>query len=98
MYQVPWDIPPRSTGAGSAAAALSALLVGAEIAAARKSFGAATGEIVLVASGAMRDLYATALGLAGLPVRTIDADTAVRAGLARAADHLGMNRASEARS
>jgi 2-dehydro-3-deoxygalactonokinase len=77
-------------GPRDAAAALSGLLVGAEIAAALKSFGRNRGEVVLVASGAMRSLYETALGMADLTVDAIDADTAVRAGLVRAARHHGM--------
>lgn len=79
-----------------ASAALSGLLIGAEIAAARKSFGRKAGEVVLVASGAMKDLYEAALGLAGLTVVLIDADAAVRAGLVRAASHLDLYRPSGA--
>ena len=48
------------------------------------------GAEVLVASGAMRDLYAVALELAGCAVSAIDADEAVRAGLVEAARQNGM--------
>jgi 2-dehydro-3-deoxygalactonokinase len=66
-------------------AALSGLLIGAEIAGARRRFGTDAAEIVLVASGAMAELYRAAFELAGLPCRTVDADEAVRRGLAVAA-------------
>ncbi|TIL48652.1 MAG: 2-dehydro-3-deoxygalactonokinase, partial [Mesorhizobium sp.] len=46
--------------------------------------------IVLVASGALGTLYTEALGLAGLAVRAVDADEAVRAGLIEAARKNGM--------
>ena len=46
--------------------------------------------VSLVASGAMHDLYATALRLAGFTVISVDADEAVRKGLAEAARHLGI--------
>ncbi|TIU17109.1 MAG: 2-dehydro-3-deoxygalactonokinase, partial [Mesorhizobium sp.] len=42
------------------------------------------------ASGALGALYTEALGLAGLAVRAIDADEAVRAGLIEAARENGM--------
>jgi 2-dehydro-3-deoxygalactonokinase len=45
---------------------------------------------VLVASGALAALYRQALDLAGLAVRTVDADEAVRAGLIEAARENGM--------
>jgi 2-dehydro-3-deoxygalactonokinase len=45
---------------------------------------------VLIASGALRTLYGEALGLAGLAVRAVDADEAVRAGLIEAARENGM--------
>ena len=38
----------------------------------------------------LRTLYGAALGLAGLDVRTVDADEAVRAGLVEAARENGM--------
>ena len=43
-----------------------------------------------VASGALATLYGAALGLAGLDVRAVDADEAVRAGLVEAARENGM--------
>lgn len=76
-----------------AAAGLSGLLIGSEIAAARHRLKFAGGPVVLVASGAMRDLYETALALATLDVTTVDADEAVRAGLIEAAQHLGLIKA-----
>jgi len=73
-----------------AAAALSGLLIGGEIAAAKARFAPDGGPVSLIASGAMRDLYAAALRLAGFAVAGVDADDAVRAGLTEAAWHLGM--------
>jgi 2-dehydro-3-deoxygalactonokinase len=74
-----FDLKPEE-----AAAALSGLLIGTEIGSAGARFGR-RGEIVLVASGALQDLYAEALGIAGYRVKLIDADKAVRAGLVEAA-------------
>ncbi len=68
-----------------AAGALSGLLIGAEIAAAQKQFGMQGGKVILIASGAMHDLYAAALAIAGLEPTAVDADEAVRAGLISAA-------------
>jgi 2-dehydro-3-deoxygalactonokinase len=73
-----------------AAACLSGLLIGGEIASARRRQGAGSTGVVLIASGALAALYQTALGLAGLGVRTVDADEAVRAGLIEAARENGM--------
>ncbi|MDQ6434213.1 2-dehydro-3-deoxygalactonokinase [Mesorhizobium sp. LHD-90] len=73
-----------------AAAALSGMLIGAEISAAKARFLTQGGSVVLIASGSMSDLYQTALGLAGFDVMVADADDAVRAGLTEAARHLGM--------
>jgi 2-dehydro-3-deoxygalactonokinase len=73
-----------------AAAALSGLLIGAEIVAARARFAVSGGPVVLIASGAMRDLYAEALRLAGFTAAIVEADEAVRGGLAEAARHMGM--------
>ncbi len=64
--------------AADAAATLSGLLIGAEIAGARAGAGEA---ITLVASGAMADRYGVALEVAGLAFRDLDADEAVRRGL-----------------
>ncbi|MFI0847916.1 2-dehydro-3-deoxygalactonokinase [Mesorhizobium sp. IMUNJ 23232] len=73
-----------------AAAALSGLLIGSEIAAAKARFALDGGPVVLIASGAMHALYEAALGLAGFTIETVDADDAVRAGLADIARHFGM--------
>jgi len=75
---------------GDAAACLSGLLIGGEIASARRRCGASNAPVVLVASGALGTLYGEALGLAGLAVRAVDADEAVRAGLVEAARENGM--------
>ncbi|AZO57140.1 MULTISPECIES: 2-dehydro-3-deoxygalactonokinase [unclassified Mesorhizobium] len=76
--------------ANDAAACLSGLLIGGEIASARRRHGAGATSVVLVASGALAVLYQAALGLAGLGLRTVDADEAVRAGLIEAARENGM--------
>lgn len=76
--------------ADDAAACLSGLLIGGEIASASRRHGAGAEPVVLVASGALSALYQAALGLAGLEVRTVDADEAVRAGLIEAARENGM--------
>lgn len=73
-----------------AAACLSGLLIGGEIASANRRYGASAVPVVLVASGALGTLYGEALGLAGLGVRAVDADEAVRAGLVEAARENGM--------
>jgi 2-dehydro-3-deoxygalactonokinase len=73
-----------------AAACLSGLLIGGEIASANRRYGASAAPVVLIASGALGTLYAEALGLAGLAVRTVNADEAVRAGLVEAARENGM--------
>jgi 2-dehydro-3-deoxygalactonokinase len=75
-----FELQPQDAGA-----ALSGLLIGTEIASAGARFGRLQGRIVLVASGALGALYAEALTVAGYSVRSIDADTAVRAGLREAA-------------
>ncbi|RWP65326.1 2-dehydro-3-deoxygalactonokinase [Mesorhizobium sp.] len=73
-----------------AAACLSGLLIGGEIASASRRYRKGAASIVLVASGALGTLYTEALGLAGLAVRAVDADEAVRAGLIEAARKNGM--------
>lgn len=73
-----------------AAACLSGLLIGGEIASANRRYGANAAPVVLIASGALGTLYTEALGLAGLAVRAVDADEAVRAGLIEAARENGM--------
>ncbi|MGE0279858.1 MAG: 2-dehydro-3-deoxygalactonokinase [Rhizobiaceae bacterium] len=72
-----------------AAATLSGLLIGAEIAGARARYGGHD-SVVLVGSGLMYDLYAVALETAGLVSRQADADEAVRSGLFEAAKRCGM--------
>ena len=84
--------PPRCSRTckpDDAAATLSGLLIGAEIASARRIFGEAGGKVILVASGPLALLYNAALKLAGLTVIQADADEAVRAGLFEAAKRLG---------
>ncbi|RVC77453.1 2-dehydro-3-deoxygalactonokinase [Mesorhizobium sp. M4A.F.Ca.ET.022.05.2.1] len=76
--------------ADDAAACLSGLLLGGEIASAKRRYGAGDAPVVLVASGALGVLYAAALGIADLALRTVDADEAVRAGLVEAARENGM--------
>jgi 2-dehydro-3-deoxygalactonokinase len=73
-----------------AAACLSGLLIGGEIASANRRYGASATPVVLIASGVLGSLYGQALGLAGLAIRSIDADEAVRAGLVEAARENGM--------
>lgn len=75
---------------GDAAARLSGLLIGGEIASAKRRYSAVSGSVVLVGSGALGALYADALSLTGLEVRSVDADAAVRAGLFAAARENGM--------
>lgn len=72
-----------------AAAKLSGLLIGGEIASARRTFKIADAKVILVASGGLGLLYRAALDLAGLMVLSADADEAVRAGLFEAARRLG---------
>lgn len=72
-----------------AAATLSGLLIGAEVASARRVFEKSAEEIILVASGSLGLLYVTALKLAGCPVIQADAEQAVRTGLFEAARRLG---------
>ncbi|MEZ2328882.1 2-dehydro-3-deoxygalactonokinase [Mesorhizobium sp. RCC_202] len=76
--------------AEDAAACLSGLLIGGEIASAKRRYGVSDEPLVLIASGALATLYGEALGLAGLAFRTVDADEAVRAGLVEAARENGM--------
>jgi 2-dehydro-3-deoxygalactonokinase len=68
----------------AAEACLSGTLIGTEIAGAL-STSEKTAPITLVASGRLRTLYENALRSLSLPHRTIDADAAVRRGLAAAA-------------
>lgn len=77
-------------GADDAAACLSGLLLGAEVASAvrRQNLGQHT--VTLVASGPLGELYQAALALAGLSIRRVNADEAVCAGLLAAARRNGM--------
>lgn len=77
-------------GQADAAAALSGLLIGAEIASATRRFGKRETPVVLVGSGPLGALYAEALTLGGLAVRIADADKAVLSGLVAAARRNGM--------
>lgn len=79
----------QDRNSGEAAATLSGLLIGAEIASARRLFNPAADKIILVASGPLGLLYGAALKLAGCAVLQADADEAVRAGLFEAAKRLG---------
>lgn len=69
----------RGLAPDAAAARLSGLLVGAEIAAARAEHGG--GPVHLVAAGPLGPLYAAALAAAGLTPVPRDAEAAVRRGL-----------------
>ena len=74
-----------------AAARLSGLLIGAEIASARLHLPPLPARrVVLVASGPLAGLYGAAFALAGFEVRSVDAEAAVRAGLYEAARQNGM--------
>ena len=68
-----------------AAAALSGLLIGSEVASAKSMFGEQQKTVVLVVSGPLGDLYSEALSRAGFSAKLVDAETAVRRGLAEAA-------------
>jgi 2-dehydro-3-deoxygalactonokinase len=70
---------------GDAAACLSGLLIGGEIASARRRYRHAKARVVLIVSGSLGKLYSAALRIAGIPVAEIDADQAVRSGLFEAA-------------
>lgn len=76
--------------AGNAAACLSGLLIGGEIASARRRYRHTSALVVLIVSGSLGKLYAAALRIAGIPVTEIDADQAVRSGLFEAARQNGM--------
>jgi len=76
--------------AAGAAATLSGLLIGGEIASARRHVSPGDSKVVLIASGALAGLYRTALALSYGAVETVDADIAVRNGLFAAARENGM--------
>lgn len=84
----------RGLTPGEASAQLSGLLVGGEIASARRCFDIPDGKVILVASGGLGLLYRTALELAGCTVLCADAEEAVRAGLTEAAKRLGWTRSN----
>jgi 2-dehydro-3-deoxygalactonokinase len=73
-----------------ASAALSGLLIGAEIASATRRFGRRGAPVILVVSGPLGELYAEAMRLDGISVEMVDADAAVLAGLVAAARRNGM--------
>lgn len=75
-----FDMPPAQ-----AAAALSGLLIGSEVASAKRQFGGLDARMILVASGPLGDLYGEALKRAGFSATLVDAETAVRGGLTKAA-------------
>ncbi|MDH4987041.1 2-dehydro-3-deoxygalactonokinase [Aminobacter anthyllidis] len=77
-------------GQDDAAAALSGLLIGAEVASAIRRFGRREAPVVLVVSGALGALYAEAMRLDGIAVTIANADEAVLAGLVAAARRNGM--------
>lgn len=75
----------------AAAASLSGLLIGGEVASATRHLGTAPdATIVLVASGALASLQRAALTIAGFSVRPVEAEVAVRAGLFAAARENGL--------
>ncbi|MCW4116106.1 2-dehydro-3-deoxygalactonokinase [Aurantimonas sp. MSK8Z-1] len=67
-----------------AAARLSGLLIGLELAGVRQ-FGDAAGEVILAVSGPLQAVYGEALAIAGFAARTVDAEDAVHRGLYAAA-------------
>jgi 2-dehydro-3-deoxygalactonokinase len=69
---------------------LSGLLIGGEIAACRNRFDVEEEEpVVLIATGSLRALYEAALAQAGIACVGLDAEEAVRGGLAEAARRCG---------
>jgi 2-dehydro-3-deoxygalactonokinase len=74
--------------ATSAAARLSGTLIGAEIAGGLFAAGGHVDTIQLIASGRLQGLYEAAFEALGLGYQTVDADLAVRRGLAAAAQTL----------
>ncbi|MBB6468016.1 2-dehydro-3-deoxygalactonokinase [Aminobacter lissarensis] len=68
-----------------AAATLSGLMIGSEVASARRQFLPTDRSVTLAASGTLATLYRRVFNIAGLEVRDIDADAAVRIGLFEAA-------------
>lgn len=77
-------------GQEDASAALSGLMIGAEIASATRRFGRGDSPVILVGSGPLGALYAEAMRLDGIAVEIADADAAVLGGLVAAARRNGM--------
>lgn len=75
----------------AAAARLSGLLIGAEIADAKKRFGPGRSDVVLIASDRIEKLYSAGLNAAGMRYRVVDANDAVRTGLFAVASALWSN-------
>ncbi|KQT50733.1 hypothetical protein ASG43_05495 [Aureimonas sp. Leaf454] len=85
-----------AAGTAESAARLSGLVIGLELAGARRLHpGSET--VRLAASGVMLDLYSTALGVAGFSYEAADADEAVRRGLFAAGRQLFPELAASAR-
>lgn len=80
----------QGSAATDSAATLSGLLLGAEVASAKRIYGVPAGPVILVASGGIAKLYEAVLTAAGFTVQVADAEEAVRAGLFSAARHCGM--------
>jgi 2-dehydro-3-deoxygalactonokinase len=67
-------------------ARLSGLLIGLEVAGGRTLYGKPQ-QVLLLSDGMMGGLYASALEIAGLTVKRVEADELVRDGLFMAAKH-----------
>lgn len=80
----------HSLSAAAAQAKISGTLIGLEIAGAMTNAGAGV-SITLVAAGRLQGLYEAAFKALSLSYKTIDADTAVRGGLAAAAKAIWPN-------
>jgi len=76
--------------AAAAQAKISGTLIGLEVAGAMAEAGTGV-SVTLVAAGRLQNLYETAFNALSLPFNTIDADTAVRGGLAAAAKAIWPN-------
>jgi 2-dehydro-3-deoxygalactonokinase len=95
LIDAPQDLPSRlfsiraaglleGVSASDSAAALSGLLIGAEIGAARNAYGTHAA-VTLVGAGFLGGLYETALALAGFRHTLADGELLVRNGLLAAA-------------
>lgn len=76
--------PLEGTGAADSAAALSGLLIGAEIGVAKATYGT-NSSVTLVGSGFLGGLYEAALSIAGFKYTLADGEQLVRDGLLTAA-------------